>query len=339
MIAALLALAFVLSFGLTRQLRRYALARGMLDVPNARSSHVAPTPRGGGMAIAVSFLACLTSMWLLDRLSVREYVAVAGAGSAVAVVGFLDDHFDLPRRWRLITHFAAAIWLLAWLGGALNPPEMPAQASIGSSVGFVAAVLFVVWMVNLYNFMDGIDALASIEAITVCLGGAVLYWLVAPAGSHWLLPAVLSMAVAGFLPFNYPPARIFMGDGGSGFVGFTLAAFALQAGAARGSLLAAWVILLGVFVVDATLTLVRRMLAGGGQFLNAHRTHAYQHAARRLGGHAPVSFAVGAINVGWLLPIAALVALGYLNGLLGLMIAYVPLLALALHFDAGVADA
>lgn len=336
MIAALLAFTLVLSFALTWQLRRYALARGMLDVPNARSSHTVPTPRGGGMAIAVAFLACLTPIWLLDVLSIREYVAVAGAGAAVAVVGFFDDHYGLPRRWRLITHFAAAIWLLAWL--VLTPRMMPAEASIGSSAGFVATVFFVVWMVNLYNFMDGIDALASIEAITVCLGGALLYWLVAPTESYWLLPAVLSMAVAGFLPFNYPPARIFMGDGGSGFVGFGLAAFALQAGAVQASLLAAWTILLGAFIVDATLTLVRRMLAGGLQFLSAHRTHAYQHAARRFGRHATVSLAVGAINVGWLLPIAALVALGYLNSVLGLVIAYVPLVALALHFNAGVVE-
>jgi Fuc2NAc and GlcNAc transferase len=184
--------------------------------------------------------------------------------------------------------------------------------------------------------MDGIDGLASIEAVTTCFGGALVYYL---AGAHdnIFLILVLGFAVLGFLAWNFPPARIFMGDAGSGFLGIVLGFFSLQAAIALPELLWSWLILLGVFVVDATVTLLRRLLRGEKVY-EAHRSHAYQYASRQFGKHLPVTLAVLVINLLWLLPVAVWVGVGGLDGVLGLLLAYTPLLILALKYKAGMKD-
>ncbi len=145
---------------------------------------------------------------------------------------------------------------------------------------------------------------------------------------------MLAAAVAGFLYWNFPPARIFMGDAGSGFLGIVLGTMSIQAGWVDPALFWSWVILLGVFVVDATFTLVRRLLRGDKVY-EAHRSHAYQYASRQFGRHLPVTLAVGGINIAWLLPIALLVGTGRVDGLIGVVLAYAPLVLLAIKFRAG----
>jgi Fuc2NAc and GlcNAc transferase len=142
-------------------------------------------------------------------------------------------------------------------------------------------------MLNLYNFMDGIDGIASVEAICACLGASVLYWLSGLDALIWG-PLLLAASVAGFLYWNFPPARIFMGDAGSGFLGIVLGGLSLQAAWVSEPMLWAWLILLGVFIVDATFTLFRRLLRGEKVY-EAHRSHAYQFASRRFGKHLPVT--------------------------------------------------
>lgn len=330
--------AFGAAFLFTGWLRRYALARNLLDVPNARSSHELPTPRGGGVAIVLVVLAGLPLLWWQGGVGGAVLAAFVGAGGLVALVGWLDDQGHVAARWRLLVHFAAAIWGLAWLGG-LPPLGLAGQAVDLVWLGHGLAVLYLVWLLNLYNFMDGIDGIAGIEAVTVCGGGVLLGWLFFDA--DWSAypslgqPALLlAAATAGFLVWNFPRARIFMGDAGSGFVGLLLGLLSLQAGWLAPELLWGWLILLGVFVVDATLTLLRRLLRRQKVY-EAHRSHAYQHAARRHGSHIPVSLAVAAINLLWLLPLAILVVLGHLGGLAGILLAWAPLVILALYYQAG----
>lgn len=331
----LLLLAGASSALLTGLVRRYALARSLLDVPNARSSHTAPTPRGGGVAIVAVTLAGLSVLAVSGGLSWPALWAVMGAGGLVALVGFLDDHGHIAARWRLLAHFAAAAWALAWLGGM---PPLPAFGTLFDLgwLGAALAAVYLVWLLNLYNFMDGIDGIASVEAIAVGLGGAVLYLLTGHP-SHAMVPLVLAAAAAGFLFWNFPPARIFMGDAGSGFLGIVLGVLSLQAAWQAPQLFWSWVILLGVFIVDATLTLLRRLLRGEKVY-EAHRSHAYQHASRHFGRHLPVTLAVVAIDLCWLLPIALWVGVGGLEGMLGVALAYLPLIVLALKFRAGMPD-
>jgi Fuc2NAc and GlcNAc transferase len=323
----------IASIGLTGWFRERALALMMLDVPNARSSHTTAVPRGGGVAIVLSTLAAFLVLGSSGAVDWRTVGSLSLGGVVVAVVGFIDDRGHVPARWRLLGHFSAAALVLAGLGGF---PRVSAWGiTLGPGwAGLVVGALYVVWLLNLTNFMDGIDGIAAAEVITVCLGSALLSELAAPAEQLWLAPVLLASAALGFLAWNWPPAKIFMGDAGSGFLGLTMAALSLQAGRADAKLFWSWTILLGVFVVDATVTLMRR-LARGERVYEAHRSHAYQHAALARRAHLPVTVAVAVINVCWLLPVAAAVALGRLEGAHGVLIAYAPLVLAALRLKAG----
>lgn len=328
----LLPVVLLCSLAMTGTLRRYALAKNIIDVPNARSSHSIPTPRGGGVSIVLAFLAALAVMTLQAGAQTDALVALGGAGALIAVLGFMDDHGHIAARWRLLGHFAAAVWILYWLGGLPVLQVFGWSADLGWA-GAVLAAIYLVWLLNLYNFMDGIDGIASVEAITVCLGACLLYWLSGHA-SMTALPLLLAAAVAGFLFWNFPPAKIFMGDAGSGFLGIILGGLSLQAAWLSSQLFWCWLILLGVFIVDASYTLVRRLLRGDKVY-EAHRSHAYQFASRRYGRHLPVTLAVTALNLCWLLPVALCVLLLGLDGVMGLIIAYVPLALIAAYYRAG----
>ena len=321
-----------LSLVLTGGLRRYALARSLMDVPNARSSHSVPTPRGGGVAIVMSFLLVLLILAALGQVSWDYTWALLGAGIGIAVLGFLDDHGHIAARWRLLGHFLAAAWGLFGIGGLPPLTVFGFFLDLGL-LGSVLAAFYLVWLLNLYNFMDGIDGIASVEAISVCLGGALLFLFVGEFKVAQVT-LVLAAAVMGFLFWNFPSARIFMGDAGSGFLGIVLGIQSLQAAWIAPQLLWSWIILLGVFIVDATFTLLRRLIRGEKVY-EAHRSHAYQFASRHYGRHLPVTLAVFAINFVWLLPFAVLVALGKLDGFLGVLFSYVPLLMLAIRYKAG----
>ncbi|MGR3991000.1 MraY family glycosyltransferase [Pseudomonas sp. 1121_17] len=320
------------SFAMTWLLRRYALARSIMDIPNARSSHAVPTPRGGGVAIVLAFLAALAGMALLGAVSIEALLALGGATALIAVIGFMDDHGHIAARWRLVGHFGAAIWALFWLGG-VPPIEVLGVELHLAWFGAVLGAFYLVWLLNLYNFMDGIDGIASVEAICVCLGACLLYAL---SGHEQLiaLPLLLAGAVLGFLCWNFPPARIFMGDAGSGFLGIALGVLSLQAAWVSFDLFWCWLILLGVFIVDATFTLIKRLIRGDKVY-EAHRSHAYQFASRLYGRHLPVTLAVLALNVLWLLPVALCVMLLGLDGAVGVVLAYIPLIVLAVRYRAG----
>ncbi len=329
----LLLAAVLVSFLLTRIVMRIAVERRLLDVPNERSSHAHPVPRGGGVAIILTFMLSMTiatSFWTPDGTLLA---AILGGGALVAFVGLVDDFRDVSVGWRLASHVLAALWALYWLGGV---PEGLLPGAPSALIQFLG-IVSILWLINLYNFMDGIDGLASIETVTVCLGGVVLYASRPTGDMAWIPPAMMLASTAGFLVWNYPPARIFLGDAGSGFLGFMMAVFCVHAAHLDTALFWAWMILLGVFIVDSFVTLIRRALRRQ-PLKTAHRSHAYQFASRKYRGHAVVSLAVGAINLVWLLPMALLVAKGRVLPVPALLIAYLPLIGLAFHFKAGAAE-
>jgi Fuc2NAc and GlcNAc transferase len=298
-------LLFLIVFGaawaLTGVLRRYAIRRSVIDIPNERSSHDVPTPRGGGLSVAVVFTLALLLMFLSDRIEKELLIALGGGGVFVAAIGFWDDHADLSKILRLTMQFAAAIWAVIWLGGAPAIPLGSQAVQLGLP-GIVIGAISIVWMINLFNFMDGIDAIASIETITVSIAAAILLLAAGNASFNFLLSA-LAAATTGFLIWNWPPAKIFMGDAGSSYIGFALAVAAIATSHAGGVNLWCWLILLAVFLVDASVTLAVRMLRRE-RWYDAHRTHAYQHAARAVGSHLPISLCTGAINLFYLFPLA-----------------------------------
>lgn len=323
----------LVSFATTGLIRHFALRRELLAIPNERSSHTVATPHGGGLAIVAAFLLAIVLLALNGNLSVSSLWLFMIFGSWMALLGLLDDIFHIPARWRLLIHFIAAALALIWLGG------LPPLAFAGSAVdlgawGHVIAVVYLVWLLNLYNFMDGIDGIAGIETVTVCVAGIIIHWHQGIAGESTAVALMLSGATLGFLWWNFPRAKIFMGDTGSAFLGFMIGLFSIQSGWLAPELFWAWVILLGCFIVDASVTLFRRVIRGE-KFYQAHRSHAYQYASRRYLSHARVSVTYGVINLVWLLPLALLTVSGLLDGMLALAIAYSPLVYLAFRFKAG----
>lgn len=313
----------------TAMVLSYALARNVVDVPNHRSSHTQPTPRGGGVALLLCFLAGVA--WGPHGIDSVGGLPVVVAGLAVGGVGFLDDHAGIRARWRFMVHILSAA-TCTW---SLFRHHGPVPYLAADAVAWALAILFLAWMINLYNFMDGINGIAGVEAVTVGLGGVVLAAVSGKLSEQGMAPLFLAAAALGFLFWNFPVARIFLGDAGSGFIGLMLGIFALRAGLGDLRDFVAWNILLGCFTVDATMTLVRR-IATGKAFYKAHRDHAYQHAAKANGSHTSVTLVLGAINLFWLLPIAVFVAQARLGMVVGSLLALLPLVALAMRYEAGV---
>jgi len=328
--------ALILAALLTLAVRRLASAHGLLDHPNARSSHEHATPRGGGASIVL--VVSIAAIVLAARGALDSHLALAllVGGAAVATVGFLDDREALPPGVRLIVHLAAATWAVIQLGG-LPPLQIGDQIVQLGLVGNVLAVLGIVWTLNLFNFMDGIDGIAASEAIFVAFVGALLTPSLVNGPGVGFAALVFAAACGGFLLWNWPPASIFLGDVGSGYLGYVIAVLALSASRDNPVALWVWLILGGTFFADATVTLVRRLLRGE-RVHQAHRCHAYQWLARRWGSHGKVTLAILAVNATWLLPWAVLARTFPSGAAVSVVGALAPLALLAAVLGAGRAE-
>lgn len=261
-------------------------ARGILDLPNDRSSHATPTPRGGGLAIAGVLLAGIALGALIGWVRPAVALGIGGGGAAVAVVGWLDDRDGLRARTRALAHAGAAVWALAWLDGYPVVQLGLERYHLGTA-GFVLGTVGIVWGINFFNFMDGIDGIAASQSLVVGLVGGLL--LHAGGAPGLALVAVLTAgAAAGFLRWNWAPARVFMGDVGSTTLGFVLSTLGVAAANEGAVPMLAWGTLLGVFVFDATVTVLRRVVQGH-PFWQPHREFGFHRAVRAGLSHAQVS--------------------------------------------------
>ena len=279
----------------------------LLDIPNERSSHSAPTPRGGGLAIVATSSIGFAVAALLGILDTGLALALLVGGLAVAIVGFLDDRRGLPASVRLAVHAGAAVLALHLLGGT---PLLQVGSNVVEldGVWYPVSVLGVLWTLNLFNFMDGIDGIAASEAVFVSLAGGVLGLFIGISSGIAVAASVLAGCCIGFLMWNWPPARIFMGDVGSGYLGFVIAVLAIASAVEHPVMVPVWLVLGALFFVDATVTLMRR-LARGERVYEAHRLHAYQWLARRWGSHARVTMCFVFANLIIILPLATWCAL------------------------------
>jgi len=287
---------------LTGLVRRVLVSRRRLVIPGERSLHDVPTPQGGGIAIVAATIAAQCLLAAFGIVPSATLLAFGGGGIAVALIGYLDDRRHVPPLVRISVHFAAALWALFWLGGL---PTLGESMTLGIG-GYVLGALGIIWSLNLFNFMDGIDGIAASEAAFVAFAGAVLSVVIGSSAAAPAIALMLGCACVGFLIWNWPPAKIFMGDVGSGYVGYTIALLVVVAARDNPVAWLVWLILGAVFFVDATLTLARRS-SRGERVYEAHRSHAYQRLARRW-GHRPVTLGALLINVLWLLPCAWLAA-------------------------------
>ncbi len=313
--------AFFVGYLFTAWIRSFALRKSILDIPNPRSSHVVARPRGGGLAfVSVFLLAVLFFVWLFpaDR---NLWFALLGGGFLVGGVGWLDDRRRLSSWLRLLLYGLAIVWAVYWVGGL---PQV--QTGIGAIplglLGYGVAWFGAFCFVNLYNFMDGIDGLAAGEGLVVSIAaGGIL-----TVAGDWELAVpcwFLAAGLAGFLPWNWPPAKIFMGDVGSNFLGFVFCVLAISSENRSSVPLLIWVILLSVFLVDGIATLTRRLIHGEPPY-KAHREHAYQRAVQQGYSHQQVTMTIMLINVvlagfgfmAWHWPVALLPIVSLVGGLL-----------------------
>lgn len=284
------ALAFVLTFLLVGGYRHAALRYRWLDVPNHRSSHTLAVARGAGIVFAV-----VITVAALFSITTPPVAIGMVAVFAVALVGWWEDLRGVAARWRFALYSLAALAIAA---GNLRWPENGSGLLV-----LLASTVLLVWLINLYNFMDGINGIAGFQALFIF---AAALWLGRGSGYVQILGTSLSVAlfaVAGFLCWNFPRARVFMGDAGSAYLGALIGACVLWSIRYDGPPLIAWLILLGVFIVDTGYTLAVRLVTGQ-RWYEAHRLHAYQRLTDRLGSHAKVVSVIGLINIGWLLPLA-----------------------------------
>jgi len=274
------------SFILTYFIKNYAIKKSLVAEVNERSSHSVPTPHGGGIAIAVTWFFGLGYLYFTDAIDERLFYALL-VGIVISVVSFFDDIFELSPKVRLITQAIVAFLGIYFLGG-LSEIDLGLFSIDNQILTDVFAFFLIVWFINLYNFLDGINGYAGSEALFLALAGFILF-----GGGHFL---VLAVAVLGFLYWNFGNAKIFMGDVGSTLLGYTVAVFTLYYANVQSANLWVWIVLFGVFWFDATVTLVRRKL-NGEKLSQAHKKHVYQRLAQAGWSHTEVVFASMAVNM------------------------------------------
>jgi Fuc2NAc and GlcNAc transferase len=314
---------------LTASYRQAALRRQWLDAPNHRSSHVQTTPRGAGIVFA-ALIAIAASVGLyIDQLSAAVALSIA-AGFGIAVLGWCDDIRGVSARRRF-----AGYWLISLVAlAAIGVDRHVEMIGVWMLLALLICSAGMQWVIHLYNFMDGINGIAALEAIYVL---AAVLLLSSGSVYHtdfaWITGIALAV-LCGFLVWNFPRGKVFMGDASSAFLGFLLALLAVWSALAGGPGPIVWLILLGVFVVDASYTLIVRMLTGQA-WHQAHRQHTYQILTQRWGSHTATVAAVMGVNLVWLLPWAWLAQQRWIDDRWALLFAYGPLTAICYGLGAG----
>ncbi len=256
---------FILSFILTYIIKEHAIKNSLVAEITERSSHSVPTPHGGGIAIAITWFIGLSYLFFINRIDTSLYYALM-VGTVISVVSYFDDLFELSAKVRLITQAFVAFSGLYFLGG-FEKFDLFFFSIDNPIITNIFAFLMIVWFINLYNFLDGIDGYAGSETVFLGLAGFLLF-----GGDHFL---VLIAAVFGFLIWNWHKAKIFMGDVGSTLLGYNVAIFTIYYANQDAQNFWVWIILFGLFWFDATLTLLRRY-QNKEKLSQAHKKHAYQ---------------------------------------------------------------
>ena len=276
----------ILSFTLTYLIKNYYIKNALVDVVNERSSHTVATPHGGGIAVAFTWFVGIGYLYYIGNIEANLFYALM-VGIIISVVSFFDDIYELSAKLRVLVQSIVAILGIYFLGG-LGVLELGVFSVSNSMITNVFAFLLIVWFINLYNFLDGINGYAGSEAVFLSIAGFLLF-----EGSHFI---VLAVAVLGFLVWNYNKAKIFMGDVGSTLLGYNIAIFTLYYTNIESSNLWIWIILFALFWFDATVTLIRRKL-NGEKLSFAHKKHAYQRLNQSGWSHFKVTNFSILINV------------------------------------------
>ena len=268
----------ITSFFLTYFIKNYMIKKSFVASVNERSSHTIPTPHGGGIAIAITWFIGLFYLYFTAQIESNLFYALL-FGLIISIVSFLDDIYELSPKTRLIAQAVVAISGLYSLGGfeTLTFGIFSIENSILTNI---FAFFMIIWFINLYNFLDGINGYARSQAEFLSIAGFILF------GCNCFL--VLGVAVLGFLFWNWNKAKIFMGDVGSTLLGYNIAIFTIYYANEQASNFWIWIILFGIYWFDATLTLIRRK-RNGEKLSQAHKKHAYQRLTQAGWSHYKVT--------------------------------------------------
>jgi len=319
----------VLTYSLAHLYRRLATAFQIVDIPDHRSAHKGLVPTGAGVSFVLAFLAGLYVVSQYEPFTGTSEVFLHSLPAliGVAILGLLDDYRPLPWKIRFFIHAICCAYIV-WVSGVPIIYALGVEVNLGFA-GNILAVLGLIWLLNLYNFMDGIDGIAAGEAVCVLFFAAAIALYFDLGSTTYPIILLLSCSI-GFLVINWPGARVFMGDGGSGFLGLTFGVFVVTETMLP---IWSWLILLGWFVTDTSLTIVLRLVRRE-RIHEAHSEHAYQHLNRAV-GTSKTLLIVGVCNAVYLLPLAAQAAMSKGSGFGLLLLAYVPLIIVQYYCGAG----
>ena len=283
------------------------MAQDLLDIPNDRSSHTVPTPRGGGLAIVIVLLMSGVVSLFLPQAPIDVLVCLLLATLAFSLLGWQDDKHDLPASVRFLIQLLIAVFASGWLLWAAVPGYSTSFALLAL---LLLSTLWIAWMANLYNFMDGIDGISAVESLI--LGATTSYWFaISGVASMAIICIAVAGASVGFMRWNWSPAKIFMGDVGSLALGAFFAIIAIIGTTRLDIPLLAFLILYAVYLADSGVTLLHRIIKRE-KWWQAHRSHFYQRAVQSGFSHAQVSLSVMALNIIFAV-LASLLIMGIIN--------------------------
>ncbi len=326
-------LSFVLTVLFTAYYRKLAVRWNILDIPNNRSAHSNPIPRGAGISFFLSFNIVLAFLMWQNQISMYYLRPVILGGPMIMILGYWDDIKSLSAILRLVAHFTAAVFIFYLISSGFSKAVVISFLPNIPWLTAIFCILFIAWFINLYNFMDGADGLSTSIGM---VGSGLIAILSYRAGNIDLaiIYVVLAYALAGFLLFNWHPAKVFMGDSGAYYLGYVFGSLALVSKMYYDSSLFVHLIIFGLFIVDATWTLLRRMIRREKIFVG-HKMHAFQKLIAKGWGHARVTSLYVLITVLWLFPMAVFAMNVPAYSFLFLVAAYIPVFGFILYTRAG----
>ncbi len=319
----------IASIGITNYIRHLAVKNDLFDIPNQRSSHNTPTPKGGGISIVVLLIITTAALFYFQMIS-REIMSSIIIGLLIiSIIGLIDDYKNLPIHIRLIGYTFGAMMALYFIGGVSSLFEndhnffkcCDINISSFGDIGPFLAILYILWLTNLYNFMDGADGFAAMQTICVSLFCSFLFYF---SGDYALVVVMLCLvsATSGFLYWNLAPAKIFMGDVGSCSIGFFFGLFSIYTAKEEIVPISIWLILLAPFIGDATFTLIKRM-TNKEKWYEAHQSHAFQNLFRLGLSHGQLTLGLFLTNLLFMWPLAIFAQINQNYDLYIVLLAYI----------------
>ena len=291
-------LAGVVTYGGVILYKKIAINFGIISNLNYRTLHEVPTPRGGGIVFSLLFSFAIFALWYSDRISDQVFCIFGLGGFFATLFGFIDDVKNIKAKIKLAIQLLLGGWAVYWL----EYGDLLLLESIPFLIATLTALFFMVWMMNAYNFMDGIDGMAASGAIFISLTLATVQFLTEGPVEIMTIFILIAATVSGFMFFNWPPATIFMGDAGSVFLGYIFGSLLLFTVLNNDISIWSWITVFGYFFADTTVTQIMRVILVKKWYL-AHRSHAYQNLARITGSHLKVTGAVTLYNIIWIFPL------------------------------------